>query len=129
MARVLLTGAAGFVGLNIVRALAGRGHHVVAFDHRRREFQPRHVEHAHQTAVAHGGHFAPRLCVSLEGSNLLCLKPMRLDALVGIHPEAADAKAEQQPLEEVTRPCNDRAHCRSSGAFSKYPSRVRTVNT
>ena len=34
MARVLVTGAAGFVAINVVRALAARGHHVVAFDHR-----------------------------------------------------------------------------------------------
>lgn len=34
MSRVLVTGAAGFVAINVVRALATRGHHVVAFDHR-----------------------------------------------------------------------------------------------
>jgi UDP-glucose 4-epimerase len=34
MARVLVTGAAGFVTINVVRALAARGHEVVAFDHR-----------------------------------------------------------------------------------------------
>lgn len=34
MARVLVTGAAGFVTLNVVRALAARGHEVVAFDRR-----------------------------------------------------------------------------------------------
>jgi nucleoside-diphosphate-sugar epimerase len=34
MARVLVTGAAGFVAINVVRALAARGHHVAAFDHR-----------------------------------------------------------------------------------------------
>jgi nucleoside-diphosphate-sugar epimerase len=34
MARVLVTGAAGFVTLNVVRALAARGHDVVAFDRR-----------------------------------------------------------------------------------------------
>jgi nucleoside-diphosphate-sugar epimerase len=31
---VLVTGAAGFVAINVVRALAARGHRVVAFDHR-----------------------------------------------------------------------------------------------
>ncbi|HKY50882.1 MAG TPA: NAD(P)-dependent oxidoreductase [Candidatus Limnocylindria bacterium] len=34
MARVLVTGAAGFVTLNVVRALAARGHEVVALDRR-----------------------------------------------------------------------------------------------
>jgi nucleoside-diphosphate-sugar epimerase len=34
VARVLVTGAAGFVALNAARALAARGHSVVAFDHR-----------------------------------------------------------------------------------------------
>jgi nucleoside-diphosphate-sugar epimerase len=34
MSRVLVTGAAGFVTLNVVRALATRGHEVVAFDRR-----------------------------------------------------------------------------------------------
>lgn len=34
MARVLVTGAAGFVALNVVRGLAARDHHVVGFDHR-----------------------------------------------------------------------------------------------
>jgi nucleoside-diphosphate-sugar epimerase len=34
MPRVLVTGAAGFVTLNVVRALAARGHEVLAFDHR-----------------------------------------------------------------------------------------------
>jgi nucleoside-diphosphate-sugar epimerase len=34
MARILVTGAAGFVAVNIARALAARGHHVVGFDHR-----------------------------------------------------------------------------------------------
>lgn len=34
MSRVLVTGAAGFVTLNVVRALAARGHEVVAFDRR-----------------------------------------------------------------------------------------------
>ena len=34
MSRVLVTGAAGFVTINVVRALAARGHHVVALDHR-----------------------------------------------------------------------------------------------
>jgi UDP-glucose 4-epimerase len=34
MSRVLVTGAAGFVTLNVVRALASRGHEVVAFDRR-----------------------------------------------------------------------------------------------
>jgi nucleoside-diphosphate-sugar epimerase len=34
MRRVLVTGAAGFVTLNVVRALAARGHEVVAFDRR-----------------------------------------------------------------------------------------------
>ena len=34
MLRVLVTGAAGFVTLNVVRALAARGHEVVAFDRR-----------------------------------------------------------------------------------------------
>ena len=34
MPRVLVTGAAGFVTLNVVRALAARGHEVVAFDRR-----------------------------------------------------------------------------------------------
>jgi nucleoside-diphosphate-sugar epimerase len=32
--RVLVTGAAGFVGVNVARALGVRGHRVVAFDHR-----------------------------------------------------------------------------------------------
>ena len=34
MSRVLVTGAAGFVTLNVVRALVARGHDVVAFDRR-----------------------------------------------------------------------------------------------
>jgi nucleoside-diphosphate-sugar epimerase len=34
MARVLVTGAAGFVTLNVIRALSARGHEVVAFDRR-----------------------------------------------------------------------------------------------
>jgi UDP-glucose 4-epimerase len=34
MSHVLVTGAAGFVTINVVRALAARGHRVVAFDHR-----------------------------------------------------------------------------------------------
>jgi UDP-glucose 4-epimerase len=34
MSNVLVTGAAGFVAINVARALAARGHHVVAFDHR-----------------------------------------------------------------------------------------------
>ena len=34
MSRVLVTGAVGFVTLNVVRALAARGHEVVAFDRR-----------------------------------------------------------------------------------------------
>src|SRR5687768_6909451 len=34
MTDVLVTGAAGFVGINVTRALAARGHQVVAFDHR-----------------------------------------------------------------------------------------------
>jgi UDP-glucose 4-epimerase len=34
MRTVLVTGAAGFVGINVTRALALRGHRVVAFDHR-----------------------------------------------------------------------------------------------
>ena len=34
MPGVLVTGAAGFVTLNVVRALAARGHEVLAFDHR-----------------------------------------------------------------------------------------------
>jgi nucleoside-diphosphate-sugar epimerase len=34
MARVLVTGAAGFVAINVARVLAARGHHVVAFDRR-----------------------------------------------------------------------------------------------
>ena len=34
MSRVLVTGAAGFVTLNVVRGLAARGHEVVAFDRR-----------------------------------------------------------------------------------------------
>jgi nucleoside-diphosphate-sugar epimerase len=34
VSRVLVTGAAGFVTLNVVRALAARGHEVVAFDRR-----------------------------------------------------------------------------------------------
>lgn len=35
MPAVLVTGAAGFVGVNVTRALVLRGHRVVAFDHRR----------------------------------------------------------------------------------------------
>ena len=31
---VLVTGAVGFVGVNVTRALLARGHHVVAYDHR-----------------------------------------------------------------------------------------------
>ena len=41
MARVLVTGAAGFVAVNVTRALAERGHDVVAFDHRAPDMRAR----------------------------------------------------------------------------------------
>ena len=72
---------------------------VVAFDHRRRQLQPRHVEHADETARLTTARRDPHARVTLERGRLFGLEAARLDGLVGIHAEAADAEAKQHPLD------------------------------
>ena len=56
---------------------------------------------------------------ALERSRLLGLEAARLNGLVGVHAQAADAEAKQHPLEQVAEPEPQRRHSRSSFVFSK----------
>ena len=93
---------------------------VVAFDDRGAQLEPRHVEHADQSAMSHPrGRHAFDCRRVFKRCGLLGLESAGFDRREGIDAQAADPKAEQQPLEEVGEPCCHHFHRRASGDFWK----------